>query len=371
MKNKAAAGINWKQHITNASNGRHLEDLKDEQAALADIEYTNDPKNPTLRLFTDSIDKEQWPVITDGNRRNPAKFTKKHDRFDHTRLTICPGCLNAGRLNGCRQLFPRTGDKEAYRCGRTKQEDIKNPLWDPLYKEHYARNIDVHEKVLDEKKSRQFLLNGLLSVERGNEVDQDIRDEASFDGKEMVKRIKLQVADKETGRANHLDLIRKATAADQPAEEPASEEAPAPEAEGGDEAPAGDEKAEEDDGALGQDGAQPPAKATDTEGVVNLKNGWAQHKTTDQDPGQQAIGSKYYLNVDGRSVWKRPADAAAMDATRRRMAAEPTHRRLPENYDTMSPSEQCLARFHMTRDQRPKSHIVVLEQLLETINGLN
>lgn len=53
----------------------------------------------------------------------------------------------------------------------------------------------------------------------------------------------------------------------------------------------------------------------------------------------------------------------------RRLASdcEPLRRRLPENYDTMSPSEQTLARFHLTRDERPKSHIVVLEQLLRDI----
>jgi len=51
-----------------------------------------------------------------------------------------------------------------------------------------------------------------------------------------------------------------------------------------------------------------------------------------------------------------------------RRLASVGHRRLPENYGTMSPSEQCLARFHMTRDQQPQ---VVLEQLMEKINGLN
>lgn len=44
-------------------------------------------------------------------------------------------------------------------------------------------------------------------------------------------------------------------------------------------------------------------------------------------------------------------------------------RRLPENYDSLRPSEQALARQSLIN--RPKTHVQVLEKLLEEINRLN
>merc|ERR1711964_477800 len=49
--------------------------------------------------------------------------------------------------------------------------------------------------------------------------------------------------------------------------------------------------------------------------------------------------------------------------------AKTARRRLASNYASMTPSEQVLARRRLTN--RPKSHTVVLEALLEEINRLN
>jgi len=53
----------------------------------------------------------------------------------------------------------------------------------------------------------------------------------------------------------------------------------------------------------------------------------------------------------------------------RRLAALNCHRRLPADYASLRPSEQAIARGRLMN--RPKSHIVVLEQLLEDIKLLN
>merc|ERR1711964_515080 len=56
------------------------------------------------------------------------------------------------------------------------------------------------------------------------------------------------------------------------------------------------------------------------------------------------------------------------NVTRRRLTPD-TRRRLPEDYDTLRPAEQALARRRLMNPQT--SHIVVLERLLEEINELN
>jgi len=58
-----------------------------------------------------------------------------------------------------------------------------------------------------------------------------------------------------------------------------------------------------------------------------------------------------------------------LENVNRRRLASAAHRRLPENYAALRPSEQALARRRLV--SRPKSHIVVLERLLEEINELN
>jgi len=58
-----------------------------------------------------------------------------------------------------------------------------------------------------------------------------------------------------------------------------------------------------------------------------------------------------------------------LEIVNRRRLASAAHRRLPENYAALRPSEQALARRRLV--SRPKSHIVVLERLLEEINELN
>merc|ERR1712096_199482 len=78
------------------------------------------------------------------------------------------------------------------------------------------------------------------------------------------------------------------------------------------------------------------------------------------------IGKKFTKETAKRQARSRPAECTGtyngfngcdnrecpVHPQRRRMASD-GHRRLPANYDTMTPSEKCLARFHMTRDQRP------------------
>merc|ERR1711964_366420 len=63
------------------------------------------------------------------------------------------------------------------------------------------------------------------------------------------------------------------------------------------------------------------------------------------------------------------ADKAAIERSYQEAKAEQDRRRLAANYASMRPSERALARRRLMN--RPKSHIVVLEQRLEEINRLN